>query len=243
MVDYTNKVIQSKPLHRMFTAVPPRYDLINRVITFGLDRRWRQKAARECLASPPARVLDLCCGTGDLANSLARLSRDNVVLVGIDYSQPMLEIAARKVKPLVQGRKISFIYGDAANLPFTDGSFNCVGISFAFRNLTYKNPLAWRHLAEVFRVLSPGGKYVIVETSQPKSRLIRKLYRLYLRWFVFRLGKLLSRHSEAYRYLAESAARFYPAGEVREILFSAGFREVSCRPLLFGVVALHIAVK
>jgi demethylmenaquinone methyltransferase/2-methoxy-6-polyprenyl-1,4-benzoquinol methylase len=227
----------------MFTAVPRRYDLINHVITLGLDKRWRRRAARECLTSRPSKVLDLCCGTGDLLVSLAQLAESNVELNGLDYSQPMLEIAAKKAKSLAGGRKISFIYGDAANLPFLDGYFSCIAISFAFRNLTYKNPLAQPHLAEVLRVLNDGGRYVIVETSQPKSKLIRKLYHLYLRRFVFRLGSLFSGNRGAYQYLAESATRFYTSGEVREMLVRAGFRQVSFQPLFWGVSGIHVAIK
>ena len=174
------KNTSKKPLQRMFTIVPPRYDLINHLITLGLDNRWRRKAAIECLTSHPGRVLDLGCGTGDLIIAIARVSANDAEFTGIDYSQPMLEIAARKTELLARGRNISFIYGDAASLPFPDGYFDCVGISFAFRNLTYKNPLAQLHLSEVRRVLSTGGRYVIVETSQPKSKLIRKIFHLYL---------------------------------------------------------------
>ncbi len=234
---------QNKPLHGMFSAVPPCYDLINHIITWGLDERWRRKAARECLASPSGKVLDLCCGTGDLAINLARLAGNDVELTGIDYSQPMLEIAVKKAEQLARERKISFIYGDAANLPFPDGYFDCVGISFAFRNLTYKNPLARRHIAEVLRVLSAGGRYVIVETSQPRPKLVRKLFHLYLHWLVFRLGYLLSSNKGAYYYLAESAARFYTSEEIEEILLTAGFCQVSFRPLFFGAIGIHIAVK
>jgi len=243
MINYTDKVIQNKPLHRMFTAVPHRYDLINHLITWGFDKRWRREAAKECLASQPGKVLDLCCGTGDLTINLARLAEDNVELTGIDYSQPMLEIARKKAESLARGRKIPLIYGDAANLPFPDGYFDCVGISFAFRNLIYKNPLVRHHLSEVLRVLSAGGRYVIVETSQPKSRLIRKLYHLYLRWFVFRLGYLLSGNRQAYHYLAASAARFYTSEEVEEMLVTAGFRQVSSHPLFWGAAGIHVAVK
>ena len=121
--------------------------------------------------------------------------------------------------------------------------FDCIGISFAFRNLTYKNPLVQRHIAELLRVLRAGGKFVIVETSQPQSKLIRKLFHLYLRWFVFRLGYLLSGNRGAYHYLAESAARFYTSEELKEILSTAGFRQVSFHPLFFGVVGIYVAIK
>ena len=243
MTDYVDKTTIRRPLHGMFTAIPRRYDLTNRIITWGLDKRWRREAARECLTSRPGKILDLCCGTGDLMINLARLAKNNVVLTGIDYSQPMLEIAVKKAEPLAGRRKISFVCGDAANLPFPDGYLDCIGISFAFRNLTYKNPLARRNIAEVFRVLSSGGRFVIVETSQPSSKLIRKLYHLYLRWFVFRLGHLLSGNRGAYHYLAESAARFYTSEELKEMLVTAGFREVSFRPLFLGAVSIHVAIK
>jgi len=224
-------------------TVPRRYDLINRLITWGLDRRWRLKAARECLASGPRRVLDLGCGTGDLAVNLARLADESVELIGIDYSLPMLEIARRKAGRLARGKKPSFIYGDAAKLPFPDGYFDCVGISFAFRNLSYKNPLAGDYLAEVLRVLKANGRFIIVESSQPKVGLIKKIFHLYLRWFVFRLGYLLSGSRGAYFYLAESAARYYTAEELREVLAEAGFRRVSFQPLFFGAAGICLAVK
>ncbi len=137
MIDYTYNAIRSRPLYDMFTALPGCYDLINRVITGGFDEQWRREAARECLTARPGKVLDLCCGTGDLVINLARLAEDNVELTGIDYSQPMLALATKKAELLARRRKISFAYGNAANLPFPDGYFDCIGISFAFRNLTY----------------------------------------------------------------------------------------------------------
>jgi demethylmenaquinone methyltransferase/2-methoxy-6-polyprenyl-1,4-benzoquinol methylase len=231
------------PLHHIFTAVPRRYDLINHIITWGLDWWWRRLAAEECLRSRPARVLDLGCGTGDLGLNIAQLGQNSLAVLGLDYSRPMLEVATAKAKRLRGQRNISFIHGDAASLPFPEGSFDCVGISFAFRNLTYRNPLAPHHLAEVRRVLHPGGRYIIVESSQPKSKLIRGLFHLYLRWFVYPIGRLLSGNRRAYHYLAQSAARFYPAEEVKAMLLRAGFREVHCRSLLFGVAAIHVAIK
>lgn len=223
--------------------MPPRYDLINRVITWGLDWWWRRKAVRECLNSHPGRVLDLGCGTADLAIQLARLAGDNVAVIGIDYSLPMLEIAKEKAKRLTEGERISFIYGDAAQLPFPHGYFDAVAISFAFRNLTYNNPLATCYLAEALRVLTPGGRFIIVESSQPKLKLIRRLFHWYLDYFVYPVGWLLSGHRGAYHYLAQSAAHFYAAEELREVLIRAGFREVAFRRLLFGVSAIHVAIK
>lgn len=233
----------SRPLYRVFTEVPPRYDLINSVITWGLDRQWRKIAAEECLKDSPKSILDLGCGTGDLAIAVCRLRGKGIRVVGLDYSPPMLGLARQKAASLSEGRYISFIQGGAASLPFHDASFDCAGISFAFRNLTYKNSLAKQHLTEVRRVLITGGRFVIVETSQPDSRLIRKIFHRYLRWFVYPVGFWLSGNKGAYHYLAESAASFYTAEEVNKMLLAAGFREVEYQPLLFGAAGLHIAVK
>ncbi len=233
----------SKPLHSMFTAVPRHYDLVNTIITWGLDKRWRARAARECLKSQPVKLLDLCCGTGDLMITIARLAEYDMELTGVDYSQPMLDIANQKAELLARGKKISFITGDAAALPFPEGYFDCAGISFAFRNLTYKNPMMQRHLSEVFRVLKAGGRFVIVESSQPESRLIRALFHLYLRWFAFRIGYLISGNRQAYHYLAESAARFFTPEEVKDMLLKTGFRQISYQPLFLGAAGIHVAVK
>lgn len=234
---------RAKHLHGIFTAVPHRYDLVNHVITFGLDARWRRRAASACLTDRPRKLLDLCCGTGDLAIHLARLSAGDTLITGLDYSRPMLEIAGLKAEKRGLRDKVSFIHGDVASLPFPDGHFDSIGISFAFRNLTYKNPLAERYLAEIFRILAPEGKFVIVESSQPKLGIVRRLFHLYLRWFVFRAGYWLSGNRVAYQYLAESARRFYGPDEVKSMLLSVGFKEVSYRPLLLGAAGISVAGK
>ena len=227
----------------MFTAVPPRYDLINRLFTWGLDERWRHQAARECLKGHPKALLDLCCGTGDLALRLAKMATDDVSIVGIDFSLPMLRLAREKAKASDKSDRVAFVYGDAATLPFPDKYFDCIGISFAFRNLTYKNRLALRYLAEVLRVLQPGGRFVIVESSQPGPRPVRKLFHFYLRRFVSPLGRFLSGNRGAYQYLAESASRFYTVEELRNLMLEAGFCRFASRRLTLGAVAIHVATK
>jgi demethylmenaquinone methyltransferase/2-methoxy-6-polyprenyl-1,4-benzoquinol methylase len=233
----------SRPLHGMFTAVPPRYDLVNRIVTLGLDKKWRRLAARVCLEDKPQRVLDLGCGTGDLTISIAQLAAESAEITGLDYSLPMLERARQKAIKAGIGRRVEFIHHEAMQLPFPDAHFDSVGISFAFRNLTYKNPPGLSHLAEVKRVLKSGGRYVIVESSQPANRLIRALFHFYLRAFVAPVGILLSGNKGAYRYLAESASRFYSPREVKDMLLAAGFRDISYRPLLFGAAGIHVAIR
>lgn len=227
----------------MFTAVPPRYDLINHVITLGMDSRWRRRAAGICLENNPGKLLDLGCGTGDLAIQIALMAGSEVEITGLDYSQPMLELAEEKADRKGIAGKVRFTHGEATNIPFPSDYFNCVGISFAFRNLTYKNPLKSPHLAEVLRVLKPGGRYVIVETSQPANRIIRTFFHLYLRALVAPLGSLISDNKGAYRYLAESASRFYSPEEIKEMLLTAGFRGVNYHPQFLGAAGIHVAVK
>jgi len=226
----------------MFTSVTPRYDLINRIITWGLDRRWREVAAKECLKSFPKRVLDLGCGTGDLAVAVARASKDLIDVTGLDFSQPMLEIARQKAAK--SGfNNTTFVDGDAADIKFPSEYFDCVGISFAFRNLTYRNPITEKVLLGILRVLRPDGRLVIVESSQPESKLVRRLFHFYLRLFVANIGYRLSGNKSAYKYLSESAAGFYTPEKVKELLLQAGFREVACKPLSLGVAGIHVGVK
>lgn len=242
-MDTTKLSPQSEHLHRMFTAVPPRYDLINHVMTFGQDIRWRRLAAKACLERKPQRVLDIGCGTGDLTITIARSAEKEVEVTGVDFSQPMLELAEKKAAESGVGEKVKLVYGEATNLPFPDGYFDCVGITFAFRNLTYKNPAQESHLSEVLRVLKQDGRYVIVESSQPGNRIIKTFFKLFLRAFVAPVGSLISNNKGAYQYLAESVSHFYSPREVKEMLLTAGFSHVSYRPLVFGTAGIHIATK
>ena len=185
--------------------------------------------------------LDLCCGTSDLAIELAKRSGDTEVFA-LDYSQPMLQVALQKAAK-ARVKTIHFIYGDASGMSFPEAYFDCVGISFAFRNLIYKNPFSSEYLTEVLRVLRPGGRFVIVESSQPKSSFIRKLYHIYLRLFVEHLGRTISGNKGAYAYLAESAVSFYTAEQVCDLLHHTGFSHGTFRKLFPGAVALHVATK
>lgn len=233
---------QSEHLHRVFTAVPPRYDLINHVMTFGLDIRWRKLASGALLEGNPERILDLGCGTGDLAVTIARMA-GKVKITGLDFSPPMLVIAKEKAEKAGVAAKITLVHGDAANMPFPDGHFDRVGISFAFRNLTYKNPLREKYLSEVARILKPGGKWVIVESSRPSNAIVKPLFRLFLNGFVAPVGSIISKNRPAYRYLATSVANYFTPAEVREMLIKAGFSSVAYRPLVFGTAGIHVAVK
>jgi demethylmenaquinone methyltransferase/2-methoxy-6-polyprenyl-1,4-benzoquinol methylase len=231
-----------KPLYGMFTDIPPRYDLINHLITLNMDKRWRGKAAAACLSARPGKFLDLCCGTGDLGINVAAGADYDIEVKGLDYSQPMLDIASSKAAQL-KGKRFSFTQGDASRLPFSDQYFDCVGISFAFRNLTYKNVLVEKHLSEIIRVIRPGGTCVIAESSQPESGFIRACYHFYMRQYVYRIGAWLSGNKAAYRYLAESACLYYSPSQLKNFLIDHGFKEVTYKPLFFGAAGIYVATK
>jgi demethylmenaquinone methyltransferase / 2-methoxy-6-polyprenyl-1,4-benzoquinol methylase len=232
----------SRPLYKIFSSVPPSYDLINRLFTWRMDERWRKRAAKLVLENEPQRIMDLCTGTGDLAIHIAGISGGGTGITGFDYSRPMLDIAERKAQESAGGR-ISFVLGDAAEMPFTNGYFGAIGIAFAFRNLTYKNKDSDKFLAEIYRVLEPGGRFVIVESSQPANGLLRFLFRVYTKTMVYYLGSWISGNKTAYRYLANSVIDYFTPEEVTALLQKAGFSGIRHIPLMGGVAAIHLAIK
>jgi demethylmenaquinone methyltransferase/2-methoxy-6-polyprenyl-1,4-benzoquinol methylase len=233
---------EAMPLYRIFTAVPPSYDLINRIFTLRLDERWRKEAAKECLTGNPARIMDLCTGTGDLAIRLAKMADKNIEITGYDYSQPMLDLAGKKAAKAGH-EKIKFVQGDVAIMPYPDGHFDSIGIAFAFRNLTFKNHDTERFLKEIHRVLKDGGRFVIIESSQPQRQWLRGLFRFYTRYFVYPVGSLVSGNKGAYKYLSYSVIHYYQPEEICGLLKGYGFSEVTFKQLTGGVSALHVAVK
>lgn len=238
-----NITIEDKrPLQKMFLSVPPSYDLLNRILTLRFDQIWRKIAARICLENQPVKVLDLCSGTGDLIIYFGTMSPAGTSLTALDYSMPMLDLAKKKAAR--RGlTSIEFIHGDVASMPFPDGHFDSVGIAFAFRNLTFHNPDRDRFLSEILRVIKPGGRFVIVETSQPKNMILRKLFHLYLRYITAPVGGILSGHYGAYKYLAHSARLYHNIEELEELLHNAGFTAVRSNLLLGGIAGIYIAEK
>jgi demethylmenaquinone methyltransferase/2-methoxy-6-polyprenyl-1,4-benzoquinol methylase len=241
-VDSKNE-LSGESLSPMFGGIIRHYDLINHIFTWGMDMRWRKELVAQCLKLNPEKVLDVGCGTGDLSINIARHGRGNLHVTGYDFSRPMLAAAVKKARAQDLDKKISFIFGEASQMPFPDESFDCIGISFAFRNLIYKNPRASRHLTEILRVLKPGGSCIIAESSQPQNKIIRVLHHLYLRAYVYAIGALISGDKNAYRYLIQSAIKFHPPEELRKLLLTSGFRQVHYHPLFFGAVGIYRALK
>ncbi|GAB4276259.1 MAG: hypothetical protein Kow0056_06470 [Coriobacteriia bacterium] len=221
----------------IFSGIAPAYDTVNMVASLGIDRLWRRRVVRMSGVGPDSRVLDLAAGTGDLALAMARLGRPALV-VATDFVPEMLGIAEDKALRAASECDVVFQQADAQDLPFEDESFDVVTIGFGLRNL----PDRAANYSEVLRVLKPGGRYLVLEFSHPPFGPFRAVYGLYLRKFVPVLGWLFSRDAQAYRYLAESIARFPDQGSLAREMEDAGF-EVEWRNLTGGIVAVHVGVK
>jgi demethylmenaquinone methyltransferase/2-methoxy-6-polyprenyl-1,4-benzoquinol methylase len=217
----------------MFDRIAQRYDLLNRVLSFGIDRGWRRQAARALGAA--RRVLDLATGTGDLALEIARQLRDAEV-VGSDPSEAMLEVGRQKIAARGLSARIAMTQGDAQHIAHPDGSFDGVTIAFGIRNV----PDRERALREMARVTRDGGRVVILELTEPRSGLMAPLARFHVHWLVPRLGALLSGARE-YRYLEKSIARFPSAQEFAATMAGCNLEMLEVRPLTFGTAHLFIA--
>lgn len=223
----------------MFDAIAGRYDLLNGVLSGGLDRYWRRRAIRSLALSGVERLLDVCTGTADVAIGAARQPRGARCVVGIDFSGAMLTHGLNKIRRVKLGSRITLVRGDATALPIDDGAVDAVTIAFGIRNVEQPD----RACAELFRVLRPGGRLAILEFGVPAIPAVRPLYLWYFNHVLPRIGRAVSRHDAAYTYLPQSVGSF-PAGEAFAVVLArAGFVQVESRPLSLGIVYLYSAVK
>ena len=219
-------------VREMFATIAGRYDLLNHLLSGNVDKRWRRIVAhrvREKLSSERARVLDVACGTGDLSLTLFEITGAGVV--GTDFCRPMLDIAAGKTS----GR-IRFVEGDALDLPFRDGTFDVATIAFGLRNLSNVES----GLAELSRVLKPGGWVAVLEFSRPANALLRPLFNLYFRKLLPWIGGIVSGSRNAYSYLPASVQKFPDQSQLSLLMERAGFDQVRYENLTGGIAALHM---
>jgi demethylmenaquinone methyltransferase / 2-methoxy-6-polyprenyl-1,4-benzoquinol methylase len=222
----------------MFDAIAPRYDLLNRVLSAGLDRRWRDRAVDALGLAESPRVLDLCTGTADLAVATVRRV-PGASVIGVDFAGVMLRLGLAKIESLDLGRSIRLVRGDATHIPVGSATCDAATIAFGIRNVSEPE----RALAEIARVLRPNGRLAILEFGQPAIPGVRSLYSAYFRYVLPAIGRQVSKHSSAYSYLPESVGTFPPPLEFAGIIAQQGFSKVRAVPLTLGIVYLYIAEK
>lgn len=229
-------------IRRMFGEIAPWYDFLNHLLSLNIDRRWRARTARRAPPGPAADgpILDLCTGTGDLAITYDAAARGAVPIIAVDFCHEMLVRAAKKAVIAGLSHRIRFVEADAQALPFPGETFQLVTIAFGLRNITDTDA----GLAEIVRVLRPGGRVAILEFSKPRHRVFGRIYRWYFRYVLPVIGQVLCRNKEsAYRYLPESVLLFPDYEELTAKMEASGLTEVEYEPLTFGVATLYVGVK
>lgn len=222
---------------QMFDNISEDYDGLNRVISLGIDVSWRKKVVKLVGENNPKQILDIATGTGDLALMMSSLNPDRIV--GLDISEGMLNVGKQKVAKANLSNTIEMVVGDSENIPFEDNTFDAITVSFGVRNFETLD----KGLTEILRVLKPGGKFVVLETSNPTKFPFKQGYKFYTNYILPIIGKLFSKDKVAYSYLSESANSF-PFGQAfNNILEKNGFKNAKNLPVTFGVASIYTATK
>ena len=228
---------KKQQVEQMFDNISPRYDFLNHFLSLGIDYSWRIKVRKTIAKFKPVKVLDVATGTADLAIELIKIK--NVNVVGIDISQGMLDFGDVKLIKRGLNDRITLKQADSENLPFEDSAFDAVTVSFGVRNFENLD----KGLQEMGRVLKPGGPLVVLEFSKPTNPIFSRLYWFYFKYILPPLGKLFSKDATAYTYLPQSVAAFPEGEEFVTRAKSAGFSNVTYKPLTFGICTMYTCVK
>lgn len=232
-----SKLNKKKQVEQMFDNISGNYDGLNRVISFGADVKWRKKVVAIVKATNPDSILDIATGTGDLAIQLADSKANRIV--GLDISEGMLSVGRKKVAAKNLQDRIEMVQADSEALPFEENTFDAITVAFGVRNFEDLE----KGLSEIYRVLKPGGIFMVLETSVPTKVPFKQGYKLYSNFLLPLIGKMFSKDREAYSYLSKSAASF-PYGEAfNNILKKIGFIHVNDEPQTFGVATIYTASK
>lgn len=222
---------------RMFDNISQRYDFLNHFLSLGIDKGWRRKAVNLLIGDRPQVILDVATGTGDFALQALKLNPAKVI--GVDISEGMLEVGRKKMEERGVSSIISMVRADSENLPFEGNKFDAVTVGFGVRN--FENLV--KGLSEIFRVLRPGGKLVVLEFSRPKGFPFKQVYNFYFKFILPKLGRWISRDKAAYTYLPESVEAFPDGEDFISILKGVGYKNISCKSLTFGISSIYTAQK
>lgn len=229
---------KGRGVRKMFDTIAPRYDLLNRLLSFGIDRRWRRYAVAQLNIPKQGQVLDIATGTCDVALEIAGQTDESVRIIGEDFTQGMLVHGQKKLEQTPLGSRIRLVNAPCEAIPHPDESFDGITIAFGIRNVVERE----QGLREMVRVLKPGGRAVILEFSNPRSRFFRSLYYFYFRRLLPAIGGLFSQRS-AYQYLPDSVLEFPAQETFCEMMRSAGFSLVTSKDLTFGIATVYVGDK
>lgn len=227
---------KTEKIRQMFDGIAPDYDRLNHLISLGVDRSWRRRALREILADKPQSILDIACGTGDFSLAIARRMHPESRVTGIDLSEGMLAVMREKVARAGLDGRITCAQGDCEALPYPDGSFDVATIAFGIRNFEHREAA----LAEILRVLKPGGRLVILELSVPENAFLRWCYNLYFMHFVPWIGGLVSGDKSAYKYLPASVQQFPGRREWTATMARCGYTRIRHKAFTLGLCRMYV---
>jgi demethylmenaquinone methyltransferase/2-methoxy-6-polyprenyl-1,4-benzoquinol methylase len=231
------KLGKKEQVAKMFDNISHKYDFLNHFLSLGIDIYWRKKAIKLLSSSKPKYILDIATGTGDFAIEALKLAPDKVI--GVDISAGMLKYGNEKIVKLGLQHKIELILGDSEKLPFDDNTFDAITVSFGVRNFENLE----KGLIDMFRVLKPGGKALVLEFSKPRSFPLKQIYNFYFKNILPVLGKMFSKDNTAYTYLPESVNAFPDGEDFLKVFENSGFKKTKCIPLTFGISSIYIGEK
>jgi demethylmenaquinone methyltransferase/2-methoxy-6-polyprenyl-1,4-benzoquinol methylase len=226
-------------IEKVFSSIAGRYEALNTILTLNIDKHWRKKAIRECNLKPNQKVLDLCCGTGQMVEYECKAVGKESEVIGLDLTEGMLQVAYNKLSESLKDYKFRLIKGNAMELPFNNNSFDRITIAFGLRNIPDKE----KSLSEIYRVLKPGGKAVCLELSKPQMPVLRNIYNLYFNNVLPIVGYLGTKDKMAYKYLRDSVNGFMTKEQLKAAFINAGFKENGYISLTLGTAAIHFGMK
>jgi demethylmenaquinone methyltransferase/2-methoxy-6-polyprenyl-1,4-benzoquinol methylase len=233
-----SKLSKKEQVADMFDRIALRYDFMNRFLSCGIDVRWRKKAIKELTEINPQIILDVATGTADVALMITKYLKPQKV-IGIDISEGMLELGKKKIKELHLNGLVELYTGDGEAIDFPDGAFDAITVAFGVRNFASLE----KGLTEMLRVLKPGGKLVVLEFSQPRQRVFKRMYALYMKAAATGIGKWVAKNREAYEYLNASVNAFPEGSDFLEILNKTGYQNPYMKTLTFGICSIYGATK
>ena len=231
------KAGKKEQVARMFDNISHRYDFLNHLLSMGIDKGWRKKAIKMLMPLKPKALLDVATGTGDFAIQALKLAPEHIT--GIDISEGMLAVGKRKIADRNLTDKITLQFGDSENIPFGENKFDAVTVAFGVRNFENLE----KGLAEIFRVIKPGGMIVVLEFSRPKAFPFRQVYNFYFKFILPKIGRLVSSDKAAYTYLPASVEAFPDGQDFLQRLEKVGFKNTKCRTLTFGISSIYSGSK